>query len=250
MVSGGGGGSTSTQESAPYFTLGYGGVQKLAKRLSDIFQPMLGGDLTSPTARMLSGQAYRAGEKEAGLAGVQLEKTSGLSEPARAKAAKDIQMGAVKSAAGVPIQVWNKALDQLNSFLQPAGQGSRGTSLSMQGQGGVCCYIFCTADEDEDLLFYVRRYKDEHYDLDSMVAQGYKRLALLLVPLMKRSRVFKQVVKWGMVRPMEYFARAYYEENHLLKIILYPLTRVYVGMYALIGHLYGLKEWDRYWRLG
>jgi hypothetical protein len=130
------------------------------------------------------------------------------------------------------------------------GTGAMGTAeQGAQARSSFCCFIFCATDPNDELLEYVRKYKDSHYDIDSNVAQGYKRLALWLVPSMRKHKVIKRIIKTVMVHPMELYAKAHYEENYVLKLILSPIAHFWTFVYSIIGNYYGLRGWMKYWRL-
>lgn len=126
--------------------------------------------------------------------------------------------------------------------MQAAEQGS-------QARASMCCFVFAATDPKDELLEYVRRYKDSHYDVDSTVAHGYKRLALWLVPSMRKYKTIKKLIKFIMVHPMEMYAKAHYEERVLLKMVLSPIAHFWTFIYSVVGNCYGLKEWIQYWRL-
>jgi len=248
MVSGGGSKSESTQ--APVFKY-LPGQTKLAPQMVKSFQSIFAGDMSSPEAQAMSTIIGEAGMREAAQERRRISETRGMSTPARQQAVAKAGEGAVLTMAKVPQEMWQKAAEFLTAYsMQAPAVGQVGKESSEAAQGGVCCYNFLAAGSRGELLEYVRRYKDSHYDIDSMVAQGYKRLALLFVPLMAKSPLFKTMIKWVMVHPMELYAKAFYEDKLFLKTLLYPLTRIWVGLYALLGNLYGLREWQRYWMLG
>lgn len=138
-------------------------------------------------------------------------------------------------ALGIPAQIGQAAWGA-------AEQGA-------QARSNFCCFIFCATDPKDMLLEYVRQYKDSHYDIDSNVAQGYKRLALWLVPSMRRHQAVKKLIKFVMVHPMELYAQAHYEDKVWKKILLSPISKFWTLTYALIGNYYGLRGWMQYWRL-
>ena len=226
------------------------GQEALAERLVPRFEDLLMGGFSSPMAQIMSTIVGEAGMREAAQERRRIAETRGMSTPARQRAVAGVGEGAVSTMARVPQEMWGKAAEFLGKYAMQApavGHASRGRERS--ASDSVCCYIFCAASPTDELLEYVRRYKDSHYEIDSTVAQGYKRLALFLVPLMRKSPIIKWIVKWMMVHPMELYAKAYYQEKTLLKLTLYPLTRVWVGLYALIGKIHGLSEWHKYWEL-
>jgi len=120
-----------------------------------------------------------------------------------------------------------KAAQSIMGMYQPVQSGQRGStsgwgagisSLGLSGIGGTaasaggagsggggCCYMFL--EGHNELESSVRRYRDSHFSPDSGVSRGYKRMSRWLVPLMKRYKLVKEVVKWVMLNPLAYIAR-------------------------------------------
>lgn len=253
MVSAGGSkGGGSRSSTTPVFKY-LPEQEALAPRMVSSFEKIFRGDMSSPEAQAMSTIVGEAGMREAAQERRRIAETRGMSTPARQRAVTGAGEGAVSTMARVPQEMWGKAAEFLSSYSAQApavGQiGVSKTDPTKSFQGGLCCYNFIAAGSTGELLEYVRRYKDSHYDLDSMVAQGYKRLAMWIVPQMMKHNSIKALIKWVMVHPMELYAKAYYENNLFLQIFLYPLTRVWVSIYALLGTFYGLRSWQEYWDL-
>lgn len=247
MVSGGG--SKSKSVTAPVFKY-LPGQEALAGRLTPAFEEILMGGMTSPMAQAMSTIVGEAGMRESAQERRRIAETRGISTPAKQRAVAAAGEGAVTTMARVPQELWQKAAEFLTSYsMQAPAVGQVGQARERSMTGGVCCYVFVASDPTDELLEYVRQYKDAHYDVDSVVAQGYKRLATILVPLMRRYKFFKYFIKLIMVHPMELYAKAYYEDRLIPQIILYPFTRVWVSLYALFGVFWGLKGWQKYWGL-
>jgi hypothetical protein len=120
---------------------------------------------------------------------------------------------------------------------------------SQQSAATPCCFIFLASELDNELLDYVKQYKDSHFKLESDVALGYKRLAIWIVPKMRKNEHLKNFVKAIMCKPMAIYAKAFYENDLLKQIDLYPLVLFWGLIFGITGKLYGEKGWERYWKL-
>lgn len=223
-------------------------VEDTARTIYHTLSPVFRGDLSAPLPRHL-----RTASKEEAMRQAELERTkiasSGVSpnSPGFLSIYRGLTDMAIKGAAGSPLEVWKMAAQAIGSLL---GQPPLTSGKQSGGGGwGICCFIFCAADPDDKLLQMVRRYKDSHYGKLSPIAQGYKRLAIWLVPLMRKYPLVKNIVKILMVNPMSLYAKAFYEEDLLMRNLLYPITRVWVSIYWILGKLYGEQTWKRYYGL-
>lgn len=209
------------------------------------------GNMDDPMAKMLQQNVGEAAMKETSEETKNLGGMRGVSAPAKAKIAGNLGEKKVAAMAKVPGDVWAVAKDIITQYtLTPPTVASGTTSRTSGGGGwGVCCFIFCAADPDDNLLRMVRRFKDTYYSKLSPIAQGYKRLAIWIVPLMRRYPLVKKVVKALMVHPMSLYAKAFYEEDHLIQALLYPIARFWVSTYWVVGKVYGEKVWRRYFNL-
>jgi len=100
-----------------------------------------------------------------------------------------------------------------------------------QGGGGGCCFIFLEVDNNI-LNRIARKYRDE-YGTPQMKS-GYKRLANWLVPLMRKNKTIKQLVKWSMVRPCIWAGKAFYKENHW-GWLFYPILQGWLKLFSFLG---------------
>ncbi len=227
------------------------GQKEYLPQYASVWQDIFAGNLTSPTARMLQTTVGEAGMREAATQRRGISETRGMSTPARQRAVAGVGETAVKTMAGVPQEIWAKAAEWLGQYtLQAPATGAVTEAESKKGAGfGVCCFIFCATDPTDELLQVIRRYKDSHFSKLSTVARGYKRLAIWLVPSMRRHNIVKQLIKYVMVHPMELYAKAYYDGETFKKTILSPIANFWVSIYWLVGKLYGEKAWVRYLRL-
>jgi len=102
---------------------------------------------------------------------------------------------------------------------------------SITGSVGNCCFIFLEC-HNGTLPWYVRLCRDHYYEQEPRVAEGYKRMAKWLVPLMRKNSCIKHVVNALMVKPITRYGAYLCNE----------------ASYSLRGHIAKLA-WFAVWRL-
>lgn len=101
------------------------------------------------------------------------------------------------------------------------------------GGGGVCCWIMLEARYGDGTMDdVVRRYRDEV--LCPRKRRGYYRMAKVLVPLMRKSKVFKQVVAWTFADPLVAWGEWYYGKNKW-GWIMSPIKNFWMGTLYVVG---------------
>jgi len=153
--------------------------------------------------------------------------------------------GTIASQMELPLSWYGQQRENVFQSKQAAA------NLKAQKMGQIsgampCCYIFLASDPEDELLSFVRKYKDSHFDRESKVAHGYKRLALWLVPAMRKHSIVKKLVRFFMVHPMELYAKAYYEKKPIRKAAFFPIALFWGTVYGVIGGLYGERNWVKY----
>ena len=88
----------------------------------------------------------------------------------------------------------------LGNLFGGAGAGALGYGLAS------CCFIFLESYHGK-LPWYVRHCRDHYYVSHPTIANGYKRMARWLVPLMKKSRFISSVVWHTMVHPLSEYGK-------------------------------------------
>lgn len=106
----------------------------------------------------------------------------------------------------------------------------------MMGGGGAggqsgCCFIFIEANNGI-LDRIARRYRDEHGTPLQII--GYKFLACMLVPFMRKYKLLKTLVKWSMVKPMIWAGKGFYGEQPSGKIF-YPFLFGWLKIFECFG---------------
>jgi hypothetical protein len=94
-----------------------------------------------------------------------------------------------------------------------------------------CCFIFLEADEGV-LNRVARKARDEL--MTPRNRRGYYKLAEVFVPLMRKSKIFKFAVKWGMVKPMIFAGKWKYKENRL-GVLAAPIAHFWINMFDYLG---------------
>ncbi len=93
-----------------------------------------------------------------------------------------------------------------------------------------CCFIFIEAYGG--LLPIVRRYRDEH--MTDRNRRGYYKLADKIVPFMKKSKLFKYMVKVFMTDPMVSYGKYYYGKGRV-GLVFKPITKVWLNVFNWLG---------------
>lgn len=102
------------------------------------------------------------------------------------------------------------------------------------GKGcGGCCFIMLEARYGTGVLDnVVRRYRDEN--LTEKNKRGYYKLAEVLVPLMRKSKVFKWIVTVTLANPLVYYGKWYYGENRW-GWIFSPVKTFWMKLFDVLG---------------
>ena len=143
--------------------------------------------------------------------------------------------------------IYNFKLDGNNTYIANGlvvhnkGQGSCGSSAGSScgcsagggGGGGGCCFIMLEARYGNGTMdSVVRRYRDEK--MTDRNRRGYYRLAEVLVPLMRESRVFKFLVTKTFADPLVCYGKYYYGENRW-GWIFRPVERFWMRVFDIVG---------------
>jgi hypothetical protein len=102
---------------------------------------------------------------------------------------------------------------------------------SSSAKGG-CCFIFLEA-YDGKLPWVVRAYRDQH--MTPKNRRGYYRLADKLVPLMRKSKIVKHLVRFLMTKPMTFYGKYFYKLNPW-GVLAAPIAAFWLLIFDLMGH--------------
>jgi hypothetical protein len=139
---------------------------------------------------------------------------------------------------------WGAPVQQLAAmgYQFPQSTTTEGTQTSQgktegRSAGMSCCFIM---NEAGDFTDSVRKVRDFRYKNDLEVADGYKKMAKWLVPLMQKSTIVKFLVKWTMTHPIAKVAEVRKVNRH--QPALYP-----IGLFwEAVWRVYGLAGTDQF----
>jgi len=95
---------------------------------------------------------------------------------------------------------------------------------------GSCCFIFIAGHGF--LHPIVRKYRDEH--MTKRNRRGYYWLSDRLVPLMKKSKAVRAIVKLVMIDPMTSYGKHYYGINQI-GVVFAPVASFWLRLFTLLG---------------
>jgi hypothetical protein len=124
---------------------------------------------------------------------------------------------------------------------QTAGQVQKSSSWEAPTFCGMSCFLFIESADDKELN-ELRAFRDTHFPRGSIVQKGYEKLSRLLIPLMRKSKLVRNIVGYTMVKPLIAFARWYYGKNRYGRMF-YPLAWMWRNIWWLCGEFLPVKEY-------
>lgn len=107
------------------------------------------------------------------------------------------------------------------------------SSSSSSSDSGGCCFIMLEARYGDGTMDeVVRRYRDEY--MTDRNRRGYYRTAEVLVPLMRKSKVFKWVVTKTFADPLVSYGKYYYGQNKH-GVIYSPVKNFWMKVFDVVG---------------
>jgi len=107
------------------------------------------------------------------------------------------------------------------------------SSNDSPSSGGGCCFIMLEARYGNGTMDeVVRRYRDEY--MTDRNRRGYYRTAEVLVPLMRKSKVFKWVVTKTFADPLVSYGKYYYGQNKH-GVIYSPVKNFWMKVFDVVG---------------
>ena len=101
------------------------------------------------------------------------------------------------------------------------------------GGGGGCCFIMLEARYGDGTMDdVVRRYRDEH--MTDRNKRGYYKVAEVLVPLMRKSRLAKWLVTMTFADPLVSYGKYYYGQNKH-GVIFAPVKSFWMSVFNIVG---------------
>jgi hypothetical protein len=100
--------------------------------------------------------------------------------------------------------------------------------------GGGCCFIFLEARYGNGSMdSVVRRFRDEQ--MTEKNRRGYYKVSEVLVPLMRKYKCVKLMVRVCMTDPLVAYGKAHYKEGSPLGLIFSPLKNFWFNMFDYLG---------------
>lgn len=113
-----------------------------------------------------------------------------------------------------------------------SAQAQRDAAAASKPKSG-CCFIFMEARYGDGTLDnVVRKYRDEK--MTEQNRRGYYKLSEVLVPLMRKSKIVKFLVRALMTDPMVNYGKYYYGENKF-GFIFAPVKNLWLKTFNLLG---------------
>lgn len=114
-----------------------------------------------------------------------------------------------------------------------AGQSAQATRDAGKSSGGGCCFIFLEARYGNGTMDkVVRRYRNEK--MTERNQRGYYKVAEVLVPLMRKSKIAKFLTRVLMTDPLVSYGKYYYGEGKV-GIIFTPLKSFWLKVFDVVG---------------
>ena len=111
--------------------------------------------------------------------------------------------------------------------------GGGGNGRSSNDGGGGCCFIMLEARYGDGTMDkVVRRYRDEN--MTPRNRRGYYKVAEVLVPLMRKSKIFKWIVTKTFADPLVSYGKWYYGENKHGWIFA-PIKSAWLKLFDVVG---------------
>ena len=133
----------------------------------------------------------------------------------------------------------NQALNQYNmsaAQIQQAAIGANQTAnatIAESNNQGPCCFIFLEARYGNGTMdTVVRRFRDER--MTEKNRRGYYKLSEVLVPMMRKSRFVKFIVRTTMTSPMVAYGKFYYGKGRA-GFLAKPIVNFWLNLFEYLG---------------
>ena len=118
-------------------------------------------------------------------------------------------------------------------YQDPITTGGGGNQGNPGGSTGGCCFIMLESRYGDGTMDkVVRRYRDEK--MTPRNRRGYYKVARVLVPLMRKSKVFKWIVAKTFADPLVSYGKWYYGENKHGWIFA-PIKTAWLKIFDVVG---------------
>lgn len=133
--------------------------------------------------------------------------------------------------AGAPVDAFNERPSTFTP--DPSPPPSDDNNNDSGGGGGGCCFIMLEARYGDGTMDdVVRRYRDEH--MTDRNKRGYYKVAEVLVPLMRKSRLAKWLVTKTFADPLVSYGKYYYGQNKH-GVIFSPVKSFWMSVFNIVG---------------
>jgi len=216
------------------------GSNSLYQTAANLFTPgddkeYVGGELVDTVSKVKDPSSNKnsgSSGSSSGSSGSSSTKTTTTTTRTAAEIQKDIN---AEVGGGKP---WTskandlvKERDAAKANESSGGGGGGGGSSS--GGGGGCCFIMLEARYGNGTMDeVVRRYRDEY--MTDRNRRGYYKLAEVLVPLMRKSKVFKWVVTKTFADPLVSYGKYYYGQGKV-GVLYSPVKSFWMKVFNVIG---------------
>ena len=221
------------------------GQKEYIPEFANIWKDIFAGNLESPTAKMLQQITGEAAMRETAQQRRSIAGTKGMTAPAKAKAMSTLGGTAVSAMAKVPQDIWGAAKEFLSAYTLAPPTVTSGTAGKTSGgggwQAGICSCQNLRAVNEGVLIEDLQRFRDEHFSQDGDIAFGYYSMGLWFVPLVKRSKVIKQLGRIFFYHPLVKYTEFHYDKNHY-GVIFFWVAK----FWEIFWKLTGKKERKRY----
>lgn len=230
---------------------------EMEKRLRDLAKGF-GGEELGAMRQEARGQIAGAQKAQQRQFGSQLGKSgvSGARAAAMKQAARQEQMRTIASSerqmllndAAMKAEksqnlvdfLGRKASGQAGLAATIAGLGSseyaaeKAKASSGGGGGGMCCFIFLEARYGNGTMdAVVRKFRDEN--MTQRNKRGYYKLSEVLVPVMRKSKVAKFLVRTLMTDPLVAYGKAHYGTGSKLGLLFKPVVNFWLKAFDYLG---------------
>ena len=140
---------------------------------------------------------------------------------------------AVNAAAAEALGVEGIGIDAFGGPGPSVGPTSEAASSSGGDSGAGCCFIMLEARYGDGTMdSVVRKYRDEM--MTDKNRRGYYKLAEVFVPLMRKSKVFKFLVKKTFADPLVSYGQWHYNKNKHGWLFT-PLKNLWMKVFNILG---------------
>lgn len=229
-------------------------MQRLREDMAKGYSGEVGGALRETARKEIAGQQQAQARKlgsAAARGGVGGARGAAM-QAANARKGGEAVADAERKMAIDSFQMQQKGADNLQDYLFRktfAKLGAGGAYASMGsadnaaklaneanqgGDGFNCCFIFLEARYGDGTMDYVvRRFRDEN--MTDVNRRGYYKLSEVLVPLMRKSKIVKGLVRLLMTDPLVAYGKAYYGTGSKLGFVFTPVKNFWLKTFLYLG---------------